>query len=72
MASLEKQRNKRNKANNRTVAKITTKDSDYDDKYLVPALPFHEENHEAMEQGQSSKNGAEFRLLINNGPERRR
>lgn len=66
VASLEKQRNKRNK----TVEIVAVPDA-----YLVPALPYDDKVcNDAMEQGQAAEN-KEFRSLLNmksNGPERRR
>lgn len=75
MASLEKQRNKRNK---NKVVEVATKIPSYDEKYAVPVLPFHSDSNPSLGdigQGQQTNN-IEYRPFINGkngiGPERRR
>lgn len=75
VASLEKQRNKRNKS---TESDKTSDPSPYDKKCFVPVLPFESDlksPRNSMEQGQASHQ-TEYRPLVNMknniGPERRR
>ena len=75
MASLEKQRTKRNK--NKEV-EVATKLPPYGEKYAVPALSFHSDSNPSrgdIEHGQQTNN-LEYRPFINGkngiGPERRR
>lgn len=78
VASLEKQRNKRNKNSEAATVPDAVPDA-VPDQFLVPALPYEKNDlpsQEAMEQGQTLDN-TEFRPLLNiksnnNGPERRR